>query len=142
MPKPPNPLTQRRSKKAAKAAGHTDTAEQATRQPQHARWRWSRLASGPRPHAATVVLVALAVALTWAVVRSDNAPIEQTTDTLRLSYRVEPSGAAAAEQTAQVMRARLAAAGIADARVSVSSSASLTITAPAAVRADITALVQ
>jgi preprotein translocase subunit SecD len=102
------------------------------------------MAKPPNPlvAAATVALVGLAVVLAWALGRSDDAPIEQTTDTLRLGYRVEPSGAAAAEQTAQAVRARLAAAGIDDARVSVSSSASLTIIAPAAARADVTALVQ
>jgi preprotein translocase subunit SecD len=85
--------------------------------------------------------VALTVVLTWPAGRSDERAVERTTGAVRLPYRVEPSGAAAAEEAAQVMRARLAAAGIEDAHVSASS-AGLAISAPAAARADVTALTQ
>jgi preprotein translocase subunit SecD len=49
---------------------------------------------------------------------------------------------AAAEQAAELLRARLAAVGIDDARVSVSSAAGVTITAPGTPRSELTALTQ
>jgi preprotein translocase subunit SecD len=109
-----------------------------------ARSRRVRMARELRPLAAAAVVVALlalAVGLTLSQGGNDETSVERSSDPVRLSYRVEPAGAAAAEQTAQVMRARLAAAGIDGADVSVPSGASLTITAPAGARADVAALV-
>ncbi len=51
------------------------------------------------------------------------------TDAVRLEYRVVP--ASAVQETADVMRARLAEVGLEDARVSMTASAGLTIDAPA-----------
>ena len=53
----------------------------------------------------------------------DETPVEQSAGAVRLTYGVEPAGAATAERTAQVMRDRLAAAGIDDADVTVASDA-------------------
>lgn len=105
-----------------------------------ARWRPARVARGLRPlaAAAAAALVAVAVVLALSDGRSDETPVEQTAGSLRLSYRVEGNAAA----TADVMRERLSAAGIDSADVSVSPSGSLTVTAPADARADVTALEQ
>ena len=91
--------------------------------------------------AAAVLVLALAFALLLSASRDDEATVERSAGGLRLTYRVEPAGAAAAERTAQVLRERLAAAGV-HADVSVPSSAALTITATAEAGADIRALVQ
>jgi len=103
-----------------------------------ARWRPAR-ALRPLAAAAAVALVALAVALTLPSGGGDGTTAEPAPGELRLTYRVEP---AAAERTAQVLRARLAAAGVDGAGVSVGSGASLTITAPEQARADVTALAE
>jgi preprotein translocase subunit SecD len=109
------------------------------------RRRPARAARALRPLAATVAgvaavaVVGLAIVLAWPAGRSDERPAG-TPEGVELTYRVEPSGAA--EQTAEVMRQRLAASGIDGAGVSVSASGELAITAPAAARADVTALTQ
>ena len=93
--------------------------------------------------AAAVALVAVALVLALARESQRRAPGRSRPATAsRCTFRVEPSGAAAAERTAQVMRERLAAAGVDDARVSVSSPGGLTVTAPAADREAVTALAQ
>jgi preprotein translocase subunit SecD len=89
--------------------------------------------------AAAFALIAVALVLAWPVNRSDERLVQPADDAVQMTFRVEPSGAA--EPTAQVMRDRLAAAGIDDARVSVSSTG-LTISAPAADRDAVTALTQ
>jgi preprotein translocase subunit SecD len=106
------------------------------------RWRRARVARRLQPlaGAAVGVLLALAIGLTLSRGGGDETSVEQPAGMLRLTYRVEPADGATAEQTAQVMRARLAAAGIDGAGVSVASGAGLTITAPAGARADVTAL--
>jgi len=110
-----------------------------------ARWGWvPRAARGLRPvvaAAAVAALVAVAVVLALPDVRSDERGAQPAADAVRISYRVEPPSIATAEQTADVMRARLATAGI-DADVSVSQDAGLTISAPAGSRADVAALTQ
>jgi preprotein translocase subunit SecD len=75
-----------------------------------------RLAPG-----AVVALVAAALLIAWPI-GSDERAVEPAA-----GYRVEP--ASAVEQTAQVLRERLAAAGV-DGRVSVSSGATVTVDAP------------
>lgn len=85
-----------------------------------------------------VAALAGVLALALSISRGDQA----SRSGLQLTFRVEPAGAAAAQGAAQVMRARLSAAAIADARVAVASNASLTITAPASAHADVIALVQ
>lgn len=92
--------------------------------------------------AAAVALVAVALVLAWPANRSDDRPVQPADDGVQMTFRIEPSGAAAAERTAEVMRERLAAAGVDDAGVSVSSSGGLTVTAPAADRDAVTALAQ
>ena len=72
----------------------------------------------------------------------DETSATDAPDAPGLAYRVEPPTVAAAEQTAEVMRARLAAAGIEGAVVSVSPDPGVTITASAAARADVEALAQ
>jgi preprotein translocase subunit SecD len=89
--------------------------------------------------AAAVALIAVALVLAWPADRTER-PVQPAGDGVQMSFRLEPSGAAAAERTAQVMRERLAAAGVDDADVSVSSSGGLTVTAPAADRDAVTAL--
>jgi len=108
-----------------------------------ARWGWTRAARGLRPvvAAAAVALVAVALVVALPGGGSDETGVRPATDVLRLSYHVEPPGNAAAEQTAVVMRERLGTAGI-DADVSVSPDAGLTISAPAASRADVATLAQ
>jgi preprotein translocase subunit SecD len=90
--------------------------------------------------AVAVALIAVALVLAWPADRTDERPVQPAGDGVQMSFRLEPSGAAAAERTAQVMRERLAAAGVDDADVSVSSSGGLTVTAPAADRDAVTAL--
>jgi preprotein translocase subunit SecD len=110
------------------------------------RRRPARAARALRPLAATaagvaaVAIVGLAIVVAWPAGRSDERPAGPREGAVELTYRVEPSDAA--EQTADVMRQRLAASGIDGAQVVVSSSGELAITAPAASRADVTALTQ
>ena len=105
--------------------------------------RWAPAARGLRPlaAAAAVALVALAVVLAvpWGDDEQPSRPAETPPSTLQLTYRGEPSSAA---DSARVMRERLAAAGVRDASVSVAAGGSLTITVPAAARADVAALVR
>jgi preprotein translocase subunit SecD len=89
--------------------------------------------------AGAVALVAAALLVTWPAVRTDERPVEPPDPGAGQTFRVEPSGAA--EQTAQVMRERLAAAGVAGADVAVAGDR-LTITAPPAARESVTALTQ
>lgn len=89
--------------------------------------------------AGAVALVGVALLLTWPGVRSDERPVEPADGAAQMTYRVEPSGAA--EQTAQVLRERLAAAGVDGADVTVSGG-SLTITAPPDAREAVTSLTQ
>jgi preprotein translocase subunit SecD len=107
-----------------------------------ARWRGARVARGLRPlaAAAAVAVVVLAVVLALPDRSGDETPVDQTAGALHLTYGVPGADAATTEQAAQVMRERLAAAGIDDAGVAVSSAGNLTITAPARSREDVTAL--
>jgi preprotein translocase subunit SecD len=89
--------------------------------------------------AGAVALVAAALMLTWPAVRTDERPVEPADPGAGQTFRVEPSGAA--EQTAQVLRERLAAARVAGADVSVAGDR-LTITAPPAEHEAVTALTQ
>ena len=108
---------------------------------QPARWRPARVVRplGSLAAAAAVVLivVGLVIALPGGGVEDDATPASEP---VRLEYRVVP--ASAAEETAEVMRTRLAAVGLEDARVSVTASAGLTIDAPAEARDDVVALTQ
>ena len=86
---------------------------------------------------AGVALVALVLALPGGP--NDETPAGRTDDALRVTYRVEGGDPAT---TAEIMRARLAAAGVDEADVSVSSDGALTIAASPSVRADVTALTE
>ena len=104
--------------------------------------RWAPAARGLRPLAAAAAVALVVLAVVLAFPRGDeqpSRPVEPPAGTLQLSYRGEPSSAAA---SARVMRERLAAAGVRDASVSVAAGGSLTITVPAAARADVAALVR
>ena len=105
--------------------------------------RWAPAARGLRPlaAAAAVALVALAVVLAvpWGGDEQPSRPVETPPSTLQLTYRGEPSSAA---DSARLMRERLAAAGVRDATVSAAAGGSLTITVPAAARADVATLVR
>jgi ParB-like chromosome segregation protein Spo0J len=97
--------------------------------------------------AAAAGVLVLAFALVLSVSRGEEAFVERSASdesaaAHTLSYVVEPAGAAAAEQTAQVLRERLSAAGLHDTEVRIASSAALTITAPAQALAHVTALVE
>jgi preprotein translocase subunit SecD len=106
------------------------------------RWRAARVARGLRPVAVAAAVTVLAVAGVLALSDGggDETPVGSG-DTLRLTYRTEPSGTPATEQAARVMRARLAAAGVTDARVSAAATG-LSITVPATARAEMAALGQ
>ena len=92
---------------------------------------------------AVIAAVGLALVLAWPASERDETAVEPAADGPALAYHVDPAGTAAAEQTAQVLRARLSAMAIDDADVSVASGgASLVVTAPAAVHADVAALTQ
>ena len=86
------------------------------------RWRRAQITRPLRPlvAAAAVALVAATIVLALPGERSDEAPA--------LSYRV---ASGAAEQTAQILRTRLASAGIRGAVVTPSG-AGITVTVPAA----------
>jgi hypothetical protein len=106
-----------------------------------ARWSPSRVARGLRPLAAAAAVALIAAAVVIALpLGSDERAAEPAHDAVQITYRVDPP--AAAERTAQLMRDRLAGAGIDDAHVSITSGASLTIVAPAAAREDVAALAQ
>jgi len=100
-----------------------------------------RRAWRPLVGAAVIALIALTAALTVRQSSSDDRPAARPGGGLGTTYRVEPPGAAAAQQTASVIRARLHAAGVRNATVTVTSSAKLIITTPAT-HADLRALVQ
>ena len=89
---------------------------------------------------AAVALAAVALVLAWPASDTGERPVEPARGGVPISFRVEPP--TAAEQTAQVMRDRLDLAGVRGATVSVSSTGSLTITAPASKRAAVTALTE
>jgi preprotein translocase subunit SecD len=105
-----------------------------------ARRRPARIARGLRPLAAAAVVALLAVAVVLALSGGlrDETSAGPAAGTVHLTYGVEPPGAA--EQTAEILRERLGAAGIEGAGVSAASSGSLTISAPARARANVTAL--
>ena len=90
--------------------------------------------------AAAVALAAVALVLAWPASDTGERPVEPAKGGVPITFRVEPP--TAAEQTAQVMRDRLDLAGVRGATVSVSSTGSLTITAPAGERAAVTALTE
>ena len=79
--------------------------------------------------AAAVAVAAVALVLAWPASDTGERPVEPAKGGVPITFRVEPP--TAAEQTAQVMRDRLDLAGVRGATVSVSSTGSLTITAPA-----------
>ena len=103
--------------------------------------RWAHAAQGLRPLAAAAAVALVVLAVVLAFPRGDeqpSRPVETPPGTFKLSYRGEPSSAAA---SARVMRERLAAAGVRDAAVSTTAGGSLVMTVPAAARADVAALV-
>ena len=104
--------------------------------------RWAPAARGLRPLAAAAAVALVALAVVFAVPWGDgepSRPVETPPSTLQLTYRGEPSSAA---DSARLMRERLAAAGVRDATVSAAAGGSLTITVPAAARADVATLVR
>ena len=109
---------------------------------EQARWRPARAARALRPLAAAAASAVVVVAVVLAVPdrRSDETAVEQPSGALQLGYRLPGAGAETTAQAAQVMRKRLAAAGLDGAGVTVSSSGGLTITAPAGARGDVAAL--
>ena len=111
-----------------------------------ARRRRTRVASSLVPlatGAVAIAAVALALVLVWPTGERDETAVAPGADGPTLTYRVVPADAAAAEQTAQVMRARLDAMDIDDVDVSVASGgAALGFTASPAVKADVAALTQ
>jgi preprotein translocase subunit SecD len=106
---------------------------------EQSRWRWAARGLRPLAAAAAVALVALAVVLAFPDGRGNERAVDQPSDTVHLSYR---GAGATTEQTARVVRDRLSAAGVDDARVSVSPTGDLAIVAPAGARADVAALVR
>jgi hypothetical protein len=102
----------------------------AQRQP---RWRPLRVPLRPLAPLAAVALIVAALVVAWPAGREDESASPQT----QLAYRTDP---ARADEVAQILRARLAAAGV-DAHVAVSGDR-LTITAPEGARADVAALTQ
>ena len=111
----------------------------ASTQPQRRRPARLKRALPTLATAGAVALVGLALLLTWPGVQSDERPVEPADGTAQMTYGVEPSGAA--DQTAQVLRERFAAAGVDGADVTVSGG-SLTITAAPGAREAVTALTQ
>ena len=104
--------------------------------------RRAHAARGLRPLAAAAAVALVLLAVVLAFPRGDeqpSRPVETPPGTLELTYRGEPSSAG---ESARVMRERLAAAGVRDASVSVSSGGSLAMTVPDAARADVAALVR
>ena len=111
-----------------------------------ARRRRPRLARSLVPlatGAVAIAAVALALMLVWPTSERDETAVAPGVDGPALTYRLDPAGTEVAEQTAQVMRARLDAMDIDDVEVSVASGgAALHFTAPADVRGDVAALTQ
>jgi preprotein translocase subunit SecD len=103
----------------------------ASRQP---RWRRAPRQLKPVAVALAVALVAVALVLVVPGEHSDDAPA----GTVQLSYRVQP---VAAEQAAQIVRDRLAAAGIGEAEV-FPSAQGITVAVPDGAKADAAALLQ
>ena len=93
--------------------------------------------------AAAIVVVALVLAVRAIELPTDEQPALPGADRGALAYRAVPvpgnDGAEAAERSAAVLRDRLAAAGIADAKVEVSGDR-VTVDAPPAARATVQAL--
>jgi len=89
--------------------------------------------------AAAVAAVAAAVVLALPDRPGDERPATSG-ERVELRYRLEPAGAAAAKESAEVLRTRLVAAHIDGAQVAVTSAAGVTVTVPAAARADVAAL--
>jgi preprotein translocase subunit SecD len=98
--------------------------------------RWRRAPRRLRPLAVAVAVALVAAAIVLAVPgeRSDEVPA----GTAQLSHRVQP---VAAEPAAQIVRDRLAAAGIGPAEVSLSAQG-ITVAVPEAAKADAAALLQ
>jgi preprotein translocase subunit SecD len=101
-----------------------------------ARWRSVRVPLRPLVPVAAVALIVAALVVAWPAGREDESASPQT-PTTRLAYRTDPIRA---DEVAQILRTRLAAAGV-DAHVAVSGGR-LTITAPEGTRADVAALTQ
>ena len=102
---------------------------------QPSRLRPKRTLRRLRPLAVAAAIVALIVAIAVAFPRGPEPEI--AADTVQFDYRVEP--AAATQATASNLRERLSRLGVTDAKVATSATG-VTITAPAAARADIAAL--
>jgi preprotein translocase subunit SecD len=85
---------------------------------------------------AAVALIVAALVVAWPAGREDDSAAPQT-PTTKLAYRTDPGRA---DEVAQILRTRLAEAGV-DARVA-GSGGSLTITAPEDAQADVAALTQ
>lgn len=110
---------------------------------QPARWRPARVARGVRPIVAGAFVALLALALATVVLSGSRpGPAEHTSGATHLTYRVEPATSGSSQRTAEVLRARLSAAGIDDAQVSSPSAASLTITGPAGTQDRVAQLVR
>src|SRR4051812_33978198 len=100
-----------------------------------AHWRPAR-ALRPLVPVAAVALIVAALVVAWPAGGEDESAAPQPTTT-KLAYRTDP---VRADEVAQILRTRLAHAGV-DARVAVSGGR-LTITAPEDARADVAALTQ
>ena len=108
----------------------------AAEQARHRRARAvARLA--PLAAAAAVAVLVVALVLAWPGERRDELPAQLPRDTVTLAYRLQTGDVNAA---AQIMRARLNAAGIA-AEVNVRDR-TVTITAPHAARSAVTTLTE
>ncbi len=109
------------------------------------RRRWWPVLSPPRtlrPLAPVVgaALLALIVVLAIAPGRSDERAVHRTDGRFKNAYRVEPAGERTAAQTAEVLRARLAAAGVDGVSVSVASDEGVTVAGPDSAREAVSAL--
>ena len=105
--------------------------------PQPARRRAKRALRQLRPLAVAAAIVAIVAAVVLSL--PDGTEREVAAGTVRLEYRVQP--AAAAEDTALCLRDRLSRLGVEGASVSATATG-VTITAPAAARADVAAITQ
>ena len=103
---------------------------------QTSRRRPVRVPLRPLVPVAAVVLIVAAIVVAWPAGRENESAAPQT-PTTKLAYRTDP---ARADEVAQILRTRLAHAGV-DARVAVSG-ARVTITAPEGARAAVAALTQ
>jgi SecDF, P1 head subdomain len=104
---------------------------------QTSRRRPVRVPLRPLVPVAAAVLIVAAIVIAWPAGRESETAAPQA-PTTKLAYRTDP---ARADEVAQILRTRLAHAGV-DARVAVSGGGRLTITAPEGARADVAALTQ